>query len=77
LNGLRVSEALDANVEDLAVERGHRTLRVVRKRGKTVTIRLAPRTARAIDLAVGERVEGPIFLSVHGRISPPCFNQVP
>ena len=39
---------------------------VVRKGGKTVTIPLAPRTARAIDLAVGERVEGPIFLSVHG-----------
>ena len=67
LNGLRISEALGANVEDLAVERGHRTLRVLRKGGKTVTIPLAPRTARAIDLAVGERVEGPIFLSVHGE----------
>ena len=67
LNGLRISEALGVNVEDLAVERGHRTLRVVRKGGKTVTIPLAPRTARAIDLAVGERVEGPIFLSVHGE----------
>jgi hypothetical protein len=26
-----------------------------------VTFPLAPRTARAIDLVVGERVEGPIF----------------
>jgi site-specific recombinase XerD len=67
LNGLRISEALGANIEDLAVERGHRTLRVLRKGGKTVTVPLAPRTARAIDLAVGERVEGPIFLSVHGQ----------
>jgi integrase len=66
-NGLRISEALGANVEDLAVERGHRALRVLRKGGKGVTIPLAPRTARAIDLAVGERVEGPIFLSVHGE----------
>ena len=66
-DGLRISEALGANVEDLAIERGHRTLRVVRKGGKTVTMPLAPRTARAIDLAVGERVEGPIFLSVHGE----------
>ena len=32
-----------------------------------VTIPLAPRTARAIDLAVGERVEGPIFLTPGGQ----------
>jgi hypothetical protein len=45
----------------LGVERGHRTLVITRKGGKVVTIPLAPRTARAIDLAIGERVEGPIF----------------
>jgi len=61
LNGLRVSEATGANIENLGVERGHRTLVITRKGGKVVTIPLAPRTARAIDLAVGERVEGPIF----------------
>ena len=32
-----------------------------------VTIPLAPRTARAIDLAVDERTEGPLFLTVDGR----------
>lgn len=32
-----------------------------------MTIPLAPRTARAIDLAIGERVEGPIFLDTHGE----------
>ena len=32
-----------------------------------VTIPLAPRTARAIDLAVGERLEGPVFLGPDGR----------
>jgi integrase/recombinase XerD len=32
-----------------------------------VTISLAPRTARAIDLAIGERTEGPIFLAADGR----------
>jgi integrase/recombinase XerD len=32
-----------------------------------VTIPLAPRTARAIDLAVGERTGGPVFLTADGR----------
>ncbi len=35
--------------------------------GKIVTIPLAPRTARAVDLAVGERAAGPIFISSDGR----------
>ena len=38
-----------------------------RKGGKTVTIPLAPRTARAIDLAVGERLEGAIFTGPGGQ----------
>jgi hypothetical protein len=46
-----------------AAVRGQRTLVISRKGGKVVTIPLAPRTARAIDLAVGERVEGPVFLT--------------
>src|SRR5215468_174883 len=67
LNGLRVSEATGANIEALGVERGHRTLTITRKGGKVVTIPLAPRTARAIDLAVGERLRGPIFLAAGGQ----------
>jgi integrase/recombinase XerD len=67
LNGLRVSEATGANIEALSVERGHRTLVIIRKGGKVVTIPLAPRTARAIDLAVGERSDGPVFLAADGR----------
>jgi hypothetical protein len=46
INGLRVSEALGADIEALGLERGHRTLTVVRKGGKVATIPLAPRTAR-------------------------------
>ncbi len=61
LNGLRVSEATGADIERLGLERGHRTLTIMRKGGKIVTIPLAPRTARAVDLAVGERDQGPIF----------------
>jgi integrase/recombinase XerD len=67
LNGLRVSEATGANIEALGVERGHRTLVITRKGGKVVTIPLAPRTARAIDLAIGERSDGPLFLAADGR----------
>ena len=67
LNGLRVSEACGANIEALALERGHRTLTVLRKGGKVVTVPLAPRTARAVDLAVGERCEGPIFVGPDGH----------
>ena len=67
LNGLRVSEATGANIEALGLERGHRTLTITRKGGKVVTIPLAPRTARAIDLTVGERCEGPVFLAADGR----------
>jgi integrase len=51
----------------MGLERGHRTLVITRKGGKVVTVPLAPRTARAIDLAIGERCEGPIFLASDGR----------
>ena len=67
INGLRISEALGADIDALGMERGHRTLTVLRKGGKIVTIPLAPRTARAIDLAVGERVDGPIFRRADGQ----------
>ena len=67
LNGLRVSEATGADIEALGAERGHRTLVITRKGGKVVIIPLAPRTARAIDLAIGERSDGPIFLAPDGR----------
>src|SRR5262245_59964535 len=67
LNGLRVSEATGADIEHLGLERGHRTLTITRKGGKVVTVPLAPRTARAIDLAVGERTEGPVFVAGDGR----------
>jgi hypothetical protein len=67
LNGLRVSEATGADIEHLGVERGHRTLTITRKGAKVVAIPLAPRTARAIDLATGERCDGPVFLAADGR----------
>ena len=58
LNGLRVSEATSADIEHLGLERGHRTLTITRKGGKVVTVPLAPRTARTIDLASGNERTG-------------------
>jgi integrase/recombinase XerD len=67
LNGLRVSEACSTNIEDLGLERGHRTLRILGKGNKPAVIPLVPRTARTIDLAIGERHEGPILRRRDGQ----------
>jgi integrase/recombinase XerD len=62
-----VSEATGADIGHMGLERGHRTLVITREGGKVVTIPLALRTARAVDLAIGERTEGPLFLAGDGR----------
>jgi site-specific recombinase XerD len=67
MNGLRIAEALGADIDALDMDRGHRTLRIVRKGGKHATIPLAPRTGRALDLYIGERTTGPIFLGANGQ----------
>jgi len=67
LNGLRVSEALGCDIADLGLERGHHTLKVLRKGGKEIIAPLAPRTARTVYLAVGERQQGPIFTMDDGQ----------
>jgi site-specific recombinase XerD len=67
LNGLRVSEACATNIENLGFERGHRTLRIIGKGNKPATIPLVPRTARTIDLAIGELHEGPILRRRDGQ----------
>src|SRR5207248_8378652 len=45
----------------------HRTLRILGKVNKPTTIPAVPRTARTIDLAVGERNEGPILCRRDGK----------
>ena len=67
LNGLRVSEACDTDIGDLGFDRGHRTLRIVGKGSKPAVIPLVPRTARTVDLAIGERREGPILRRHDGQ----------
>jgi len=63
LNGLRVSEVCVASVEDLAVERGHRVLTVVRKGGRRDLVPLAPRTVAAVEAHLEERTLGPLLLA--------------
>jgi integrase len=65
-DGLRVSEGCASDVEDLGIERGHRTLRIMGKGSKPAVIPLVPRTARTIDLAVGERSPVPILRRTDG-----------
>ena len=57
----------DTNIEDLGFDRGHRTLRIVGKGNKPAVIPLVSRTARTIDLAVGERHDGAILVRHDGE----------
>jgi integrase/recombinase XerD len=66
LNALRVSEACGADLSDLALANGHRVVRIIGKGNQPALIPLAPRTARAIDVAVGERTAGPLLARVDG-----------
>jgi site-specific recombinase XerD len=67
LNGLRVSEACETNIEDMGMERGHRVLHILGKGSKPALIPLVPRTARTLDMTIAERREGPILLRQDGR----------
>lgn len=66
LNGLRITEALSIDVDDLDTERGHRVVRITRKGGKRATVPLAPRTAEAVESYVGAREVGPLFTTRTG-----------
>ncbi len=65
-NGLRITEALNADVDDLVHDRGHRALRITRKGGKVGRVAIAPVTSRALDTYLAERTSGPIFLNRDG-----------
>jgi integrase len=66
LNGLRVSEALNATADDLDTERGHQVLRITRKGGRRAMVPLAPRTSAAIAAHLDERTAGPLFPRASG-----------
>ena len=64
--GLRISEALGADVRDYAHDTGHRVLRITRKGGKTARVPLPPPVVRALDAHLEERSSGPIFTAADG-----------
>lgn len=65
LNGLRVSEAVAAVVDDLGSSGGHRTLRVTRKGRKRGVVPLAPVVCKSIDEFLAGRSEGPLLPRLH------------
>ena len=67
LAGLRVSEALSAEVSDLGYDKGHRTLTIRAKGGAEVKIPLAAPVAHAVDAMVGRRTAGPILATSTGK----------
>lgn len=67
LNGLRVSEALAADISDRGLERGHCTLTVTGKGGSRATVPLAPRTCDALDASHADRTDGPLFTTKSGK----------
>lgn len=64
--GLRVSEALGADIEHLGFDKGHRVLTITGKGGAETKIPLPPTTARAVDAAAGDRTAGPILATSTG-----------
>ena len=72
LNGLRVSEASGADIEDLGLEHGHRTLTITRKGGEVVTICSRRALPGLSTWASGERTGAPAFLAADGAAAGPA-----
>ncbi|MFF7750422.1 tyrosine-type recombinase/integrase [Streptomyces sp. NPDC007971] len=67
LTGMRVSELVNASIEDLGEERGHKVLRITRKGGHTQTIVIPPSAWAALEKYIGERTSGPLIVTSTGR----------
>lgn len=69
MNGLRISEALAANADDLSSTRGHRTLAIVRKGDTRALVPLAPVVGEALDAMLEARPPeiAPLFATSSGR----------
>lgn len=65
--GLRISEALGIDVEDLVETRGHQTVWVARKRGRRQQLVLSPPAAVVVATLRAGRESGPLFVTGSGR----------
>jgi site-specific recombinase XerD len=65
--GARVSEACAVDVADLGHERGHRTVRLRMKGGKTRTRALPPGLSTLVDTYLAGRGDGPVFRTAAGE----------
>jgi integrase/recombinase XerD len=65
--GARVSEVCALDVTDLGHERGHRTVRLRMKGGKTRTRAVPPDLAARLDTACAGRATGPVFTTPDGQ----------
>src|SRR3954467_12576083 len=65
-NGLRISEATAARIDDLTITDGHRVLRYRRKGNKRTTAPLTAGVLVALDACIGQRTDGPIFATATG-----------
>jgi integrase/recombinase XerD len=66
LTGLRVTEALAADVDQLGTDRGHQVLAVTAKGGRRRLVPLAPRTTHALAEHLAGRTTGPLLLANDG-----------
>lgn len=67
--GLRVGSAIDARIEDLGTDRGHRVLNLTVKGGRRRRVPLPPVLAHAIDEMLtgrGGPAQGPLFVTPSG-----------
>jgi integrase len=64
--GLRVSEALGADVGKLGSARGHAVISVVGKGDKPRTVPMPPAVVEAVGLYIGGRADGPVFITGTG-----------
>lgn len=67
LLGLRVSEVVGSNVEDIGIERGQRTIDVTRKGGKRQRLPLTAAVDAAVIAYLAGRESGPLILTSTGR----------
>ena len=65
-NGLRISEALGLDIEDISVNRGHHLVKVLGKGSKVTLEPMAPPTWYAVEQAMRGRSAGPLIVSKLG-----------